>query len=829
MFIACSYFKEHLYSPTQPIKAQNQQRGKIILNSLNSAPSVNRPSLYLILLILYNCVPSTVLSQPQPFVYTPRHSAASVVVDNVLYIIGGTSSTQFQQPLSDVISIPLTGSFSTDSIPWVSLAPGPKVYDARVAFSPDKSKLVLLGTSDVLMAAVYDITANTWNSVPSTAGVFVQSSRVSMSLALDTSTGVFVVYGGGFSAGGVTNELDFLYSTSSQYTDLVWASIPSAKQIQPLFQPISVYLPQMQSTLIMGGCSSYSPVKGASDSEQLFTTGYLIRTMFSENRTPTASISTIGLKGLDPTNPPGNIPAPRQSPCYLVLSSGDVFMYGGSVASGSLNDAWILRTNNFTWTPVMIKNGPALGRAGATCQLVSSNQVMLVGGKTFADPQTLLIKLDSLTWSSSFVAVKVDGGNGGGLSKPVIIGIAAGGGALLFSIIVTVLIWKCCRNSKSERRKPFTRPSHSRDHLVGGSDNGDDPASSTRRLLASSEVSLSNISSKDSKTLPLIITPLSISTDSSSTVVGSMSSTSSLPRLPKSKIDVDFPESERLPRTTADIQQSHYTKTTAHTREYDKRQGEKIKQTPYQNNLTHTLTQHQYLRQMQNNDKPELVTSLFQLKDIEMGEESLIPLQSMGTDTDMMLISSHLESTPTIPPTMPPALPMGSKPTIPQSFRASIQHPMVPIRQSELSRHMMNANTAMMPGATNIGTVTLTPIGNIGYPIELSKARDSIGIVAGSSIILGNQDNRPKPKPRPTKLEYVPGEQGLFTAPMKTAPIITLPSAPVGTGNFNIISVIGAEEPKVVVALPGKEEYISESFETETLVDNRPSRKTNNN
>ncbi|KAF9994424.1 hypothetical protein BGZ79_000823 [Entomortierella chlamydospora] len=438
-----------------------------------------------------------------------------------------------------------------------------------------------MGDAGSPLAASYDIKTNVWYYSSSTSEPGgPQTPRTSAGIALDVSSGVMVVFGG-YTQTSVSAELDLMDSRLTDYNTLSWTIASTSERLPALYQPIVTYLPNLKSTLVMGGSSAYSPSIGASGF-QTFDAGYLVTTSVGPNGL-TAQVSITKMNG--------PIPTPRLSPCYVVLSNGNVFMYGGAGSGGTLTDAWVLDTSNFSWSTVAIQDAPLLGRVGATCQMVAPNQIIIAGvGVTIA----------------SFLFL----------------------GAILYTLFH---IFR--RKRKSSRKRTENHQSQSGE----SSDRLLDSLGSTNDHL-----SRSSISPRDqSKSLPLIITPYAPS--ESATSGTSTSPPSSSKATKQSKVDDVFPESRRLPKTVADIQYGHYVRTLQHGKQYDIRRSELAKQNPDLNE-TDTITQRQILLD-DPMDQPYVVTALLQLKDVDVGEESVeIPMQPIDTGT--MLVSSHLELEP---------------------------------------------------------------------------------------------------------------------------------------------------------------------------------------
>ncbi|KAF9402325.1 hypothetical protein BGX21_010516 [Mortierella sp. AD011] len=556
--------------------------------------------------------------------FTPRHSAGSAVINGTLYVVSGSTSVE-AQPTAELLSLSLASSFSTDTAPWKLLSSGPESGDARVAPALDLNTFFLVGMGDAgsPLAASYDIKTNVWYYSPSTSVPGgPQTPRTSAGIALDVSSGVVVVFGG-YTQTSVSAELDLIDSRLTDYNTLSWTVASTSEHLPALYQPIVTYLPNLKSTLVMGGSSAYSPSIGASGF-QTFDTGYLITTSVG----PTAQVSIARMNG--------PIPTPRLSPCYVVLSNGNVFMYGGAGSGGTLTDAWVLDTSNFSWSTVAIQDAPLLGRAGATCQMVAPNQIIIVGGFTgsltgsrdFANPQVGVILTDSWTWTQTYLLP-----SNGNKHKSVILIVGITIASFLFLGAILYTLFRIFRRRKSSHKRTENHQSQSSE----SSDRLLDTLGSTNYHL-----SRSSISPRDqSKSLPLIITPYAPS--ESATSGTSTSPPPSSKATKQNKVDAVFPESSRLPKTMADIQYSHYVRTLQHGKQYDIRRSELVKQNPDLNKVD-TITQRQILLD-DPTDQPYVVTALLELKDVDVGEEPVeIPMQPIGTGT--MLVSSHLELEP---------------------------------------------------------------------------------------------------------------------------------------------------------------------------------------
>ncbi|KAF9151803.1 hypothetical protein BG015_006210 [Linnemannia schmuckeri] len=625
---------------------------------------------------------------PQPYLYKPRFSSGSAIANNRLYIVSGYVSEIFpSDAVGDTIFVSLDRPFSIDSVPWTVVKPPwiiPKPFsmngtDATVVPTRDQSRLVFLGASGQgdPLAMSYDISADSWVPVRSDP----ELPRSAVGAALDPQTGAIIVQGGFVrSTGALSSDIDIL-SPNGGMDEWVWKKGAPTTALRANFQPIVAYLPTLKATLIIGGTKFENNLIG---SLQQLDSGYLVTTSIV-NGVTTLSNTIVNLTASEMALPMG-----RLSPCYTVLENGDLFMYGGATFSNGLNDAWILNARDLTWKMVSIGQNPAAGRAGATCQRISPDHIMI--------PQIGIIDTKQWVWTATYTPPRP------GLPLGAIIGIIVGG-CLLLGIALFFAgrtLWKR-RRSNIDRK--INRDSVSTHPLMGSepalTNDNSDRFCSTRNLISpvpssgpissktGSEFHLVSLTTnKDERSpplkLPLLISPYPASTSynsSSFSVAGSDSPergstpTWSSYKSKGAKSEVSLPESERLPQTMADMQYGYYVKTTQHNKQYEKRRLDLNRQQP-NNGLNRKITSNQYaILKDEYHDDSELATAVLQLKDVEMGEESImIPLQTLETGT--ILVSSHLDdqgsfllsptATGPISPTGPtPPMPMRG---IPQRF-----------------------------------------------------------------------------------------------------------------------------------------------------------------
>ncbi|KAF9570493.1 hypothetical protein EC968_001767 [Mortierella alpina] len=368
-----------------------------------------------------------------------------------------------------------------DSIPWKKLQAGYFVQDARVTTAVGQKHLILAGVGDQVgqLVVVYDIAADSWSYLPAAAAASAQpqTPRTLVGAVLDFNTGQVVLYGGLLSTGGTNGsagggsrtfslslEFDFLDTRPSLFDKWSWsATVRSTGQLQQptgLVQPILLYLPTKGVTLIMGGCNRVNSADGNVTQCVAFSTGYLVSSMVMTESNGNGTVPSVPVSTVDLTGP--MIPPARLSPCATVLPSGDVFMYGGAAANGSLGDAWVLRIKDWTWVRRSIANMPFPGRAGGTCEQLTEDQLIVVGGfdggltgpRQFSNPQVAVINTTSWERTSNFVpGTSETEDDASELSPGIVIGIV-GGSCVILGIMFAVLgrmLWR----RHQDRKRPY--------------------------------------------------------------------------------------------------------------------------------------------------------------------------------------------------------------------------------------------------------------------------------------------------------------------------------------------------------------------------------------
>ncbi|KAG0028236.1 hypothetical protein BGZ82_008534 [Podila clonocystis] len=479
-----------------------------------------------------------------------------------------------------------------------------------MAPSANLQHLLLVGVNvPRQLVAAYDIATGNW-STPDIGGASSPSTpRQSLGITLDMLARRNVIFGG--YAVEATRELDILDTSVGQWK---WVSTAAATNMQSVLRPVMLYVPQIGVTLVMGGCSIQSVCLP-------FTNVYLIQ--FTDTGAPIVNSRAV-------TNADGAAPQPRMMPCVAVLNDGRVLMYGGMGNQEGYNDFWALNTTQWSWSQATIAGAPKQARAGATCFAGG-----MKGEKVFSDPQVAIIDMDSRMWTTKYT------GSTSGLSLGAIVGISVGCSVVLCLLFFLLgrLVYKRHEDKKKHRHQSMASNVDSLSSLPLM-----DP---TEGSLASTHLrdepqSFSPSSTRSRSSLPLIITPYSPTTFSSPSSLD-MSSTKSIKPSTRRAKDEEFPESERMTHFKADKQYSQYVKTQQHGKQYERRRQLEEQLQSGNTSLNRSGTRYTYKDDPE--DGIELATSMIHLREIEVGEESIVTRLN-GLETGAILVSGHLDASP---------------------------------------------------------------------------------------------------------------------------------------------------------------------------------------
>ncbi|KAG0222288.1 F-box only protein 42 [Actinomortierella wolfii] len=416
--------------------------------------------------------------------------SSSAIVNNTLYLLGGIESIAPSSPSTKVFAIDLARSFDTKSftlLPSRSLEY--QVPNAQAAPFKDSSKILLAGTQNVTdqLAVIYDTAEDKW-SFPARLTI-LRSNRSSVGVALDESTGFHVLYGGLHAPSNTPdNELDILDPNKGPG----WMYARAQSGIKTLLNPIMLYIPAKQKTLIIGGCPPTEM--------DCFRTAYLVRTALNAD-------PLVEVLSLQPPFPPF-----RTAPCAALIDESRIMIYGGRSENTTQSDIWILNITDETWSQPTINNLPANGREGAACVKGVNKQIIVAGGVVtqngtaqYADPQLAVLNMDTMTWTTQYTVPTT---STSGISMGVWIGIGAGVAAVLTAVSIGIFFWR----RRRQKAYALTNSSAMEISTLGSSspviNNGE--ASLVQKSPTSQDTQSSNTQptkQSNKERLPLIISP----------------------------------------------------------------------------------------------------------------------------------------------------------------------------------------------------------------------------------------------------------------------------------------------------------------------------------
>ncbi|KAF9354512.1 hypothetical protein BGX34_010962 [Mortierella sp. NVP85] len=594
---------------------------------------------------------TSTLAQSQPSAYTKRFTTASAVVDKTLYIISGSDSTAGNQTIAEVLALPLHKAFKVDDIPWSRRSnPGVAAEVPQVVTTKRGKYLILVGMGSLesSLVKVYDISNDKWHDLPlSSRREFIDEPRASPAIALDVRSGSVIVHGGYSSKTQMISEqLNLLrISSETDFSNWNWNN-PSSEKLPRLYQPIMLYVPEVNATLVLGGCDTPNNNVSVITSCSPWSVGYLLTTTTTESGATINEPRMVTFTGADKTI--NSVPEARRLPCYVLLENGSVFIYGGLASNGdALKDAWILNVAAGTWLKAPLVSP---GRAGGSCEKIGPSQVMVVGGydanqgfKSFTEPQVAIIDVSKWKYTSKYTPASSMEGGITEINVWGIVGIVFG--ICLFFMAIGFLagrfIWRrralrlqAAQNKRADASNPL-RPPPRKDNRNGSSNSSTNNLIPNRaRMMSGNQGSSSatNTGTEDRRKLPLIIVPFPV--DTASTV-----SRSTAPVDVVTPTDVVAPtdtpttynilEGDRLPKTMADIQYGHYVRTLQHGKHYDRQRAFEQRTRRVQSGIS----QHVDLDGDDDYLNDPMVTALVNLKEIEVGEESeMHPMQLLETD-----------------------------------------------------------------------------------------------------------------------------------------------------------------------------------------------------
>ncbi|KAF9319253.1 F-box only protein 42 [Podila horticola] len=364
--------------------------------------------------------------------YQPVTYATTALLGTRLYIIGGqTDLTLPTSYTAQIATISLTDSFDGDTPPWdfmpnsfaTARAPGVPARDQRRIFLGGNTNN--LGHSP---AMAFDTNTRIWTQAPELPGgasAMKNYTRSASGVALDTSNGVLVQFGGANATGQPTNELSLL-DTGKPSGIMSWSFNGLLHNLPALYAPIVVYLPNTRTTLIMGGCDQLdtqgNPAHCAS-----FDTLYTISSETVTSTMPVArQINATAVPNSDGTA--GPMPPPRVMACAVVLADGNVLVLGGGNPKSPLADAWVLNIQNWTWLKRAVGGIPEEGIMGHSCELTRREQILVIGGHhgdTFVSRPISIIRMQDWHWVDKYEVPGFSVGVKIGLTLSIVVVVGA--------------------------------------------------------------------------------------------------------------------------------------------------------------------------------------------------------------------------------------------------------------------------------------------------------------------------------------------------------------------------------------------------------------------
>lgn len=267
----------------------------------------------------------------------------------------------------------------------------------------------------------------------------------------------------------------------------------------------------------------------------------------------------------------------------------------------------------------------------------------VVGLRNYTEPQIAIINTDEWTWTTTFSSNPEDPLDFLSLPVAAIIAIVVGICLVFMGLgfLAGRFFWTrhTAQLEKKQRNDTHSPLTKNRKCKTGGNSSTNQlvPKRSRFASLTDQESHFSGdtalgtqaFGSNSSKAQPIIVTRYAPTGSSSTTAVScSKPVHDSVKPSP-----YDLPNSERLPKTMADMQYGHYVRTLQHSRHYDQ-------QRTRHNRPEAVYSHHEEMGA--SDDDPYLVTGMLDLKEVEVGEEpGMILMGSM--ESGPMLVSEITE------------------------------------------------------------------------------------------------------------------------------------------------------------------------------------------
>ncbi|KAF9278033.1 hypothetical protein BGZ74_003182, partial [Mortierella antarctica] len=292
--------------------------------------------------------------------------------------------------------------------------------------SKNGKQIVFGGNRDYLgtLSYIYDVPSRSWTTTPNIPGMessMAGYKRSNIGMQLDPITGLVYMYGG-FQYMSFSNEVNVLNTSDPDPSKAHWTVTKNQTTIPALYEPLVLYLPSREQTLVLAGCDIYNNSTGRVGSCAPLNVGYLL-----SNGT---SNTALQIK----TQKISNGPSPRYQACKVVLRNGNVFVHGGRDRTNFFGDAWVLNIDSWVWHETKIQ-GPteAMTRAGHNCEMGPHDQIIIAGGfveddagiSHYVQPYVAVIDTRTWTWKTSFRGGDNEGLSGGAKAGIIIGALAA--------------------------------------------------------------------------------------------------------------------------------------------------------------------------------------------------------------------------------------------------------------------------------------------------------------------------------------------------------------------------------------------------------------------
>ncbi|KAF0453767.1 galactose oxidase [Gigaspora margarita] len=376
---------------------------------------------------------TAVISKPEG-----RYAAASALIDNKLYFIGG----QFQNGTisSELFYLDLSASFNVNTIAshrWSDPSPAPiaSAWATATVGGDNKSRIFLIGgimnppTNDTV-AYSFNTNIGNWSNITTSGGL--NQKRKGSSLSYDPDSGYIYIFGGQSVSNSSKwfHEMIIFDSINFSWSNVTSSTAPSKRSGH------TATLLKSGIIVFIGGweLNENSSIPRLTNMSQIWT-----------YNTNSANWSFNNAKFTNDT-----IIGSRIYHSAVLASDGKIIIYGGSNGinnSKVLPDLAVLNVSStqFQWSIPNIKssNNTARSLVGHTAVIIDDYMILLFGNVTGRQPNVndmiYLLNTKSYDWAASYQSNAPN--NSTVLSLPAILCIIVGSIVLVF-IIGFSIIWR---------------------------------------------------------------------------------------------------------------------------------------------------------------------------------------------------------------------------------------------------------------------------------------------------------------------------------------------------------------------------------------------------